>query len=74
MAKKNATKFPAYARPARGVRQFIVDRAQEYWVYWRSGLKSLCRGAQIDSDPGFYAQRARLILSADKSKQVYVAG
>lgn len=58
-------------QPARGVRAFVVDRAQDYWVYWRSGLKSLTRGAMIDADPGFYAQRARLILSADKSKQIY---
>jgi hypothetical protein len=49
------------------------DRAREYVVYWRNGLKSHCSGHRVIEAVAFYLTRARLILDAETRKPVFVA-
>lgn len=51
--KQAGPKLPGWAS--------VVDAAAMYWVYWRSGLKSLVVGADLLTRAAFYDERAQRI-------------
>jgi hypothetical protein len=50
-----------------------LDRARDYIVYWRSGLKSICHGSRLSDALDFYLSRARVILDAETRERVWEA-
>lgn len=68
MAKRKRGKA---AGEKRGKLSLSLDRARDYIVYWRSGLKSTCHGSRLCDALDFYLSRARLILDAGTRQPVW---